>query len=126
VDPNQVDRALAAHAKTQNGLHAFLARHGVVAWSPVTGDPDFDIAWIWKDRLHVAEVKSLTDTNQSSQLRFGLGQVLDYQEMLRNRDRDVMAVLVTEVAPKDDRWVRLCVRHQVTLVWPDTFGLLLS
>jgi len=73
VDPNQVDRALAAHARTQNALRDFLAAHGTEAWSPGPDEPDFDLAWSRRGHLYVAEVKSLTHVNEPAQLRFGLG-----------------------------------------------------
>ena len=125
-DPNALDRALQAHADTQNSLHDFLVANGARPWSPEPDDPDFDLAWTRSDTTFVCEVKSLTDANEDRQLRLGLGQVLDYQELLAlNRGR-VRAVLAVERRPADPRWVALCERHAVTLVWPETFPALLE
>ena len=94
--------------------------------SPAEGEPDFDLGWTQRRRWFVAEVKSLTAENETRQVRLGIGQVLDYQDRLRNRSPDVCAILVLEHAPTDPRWVRLCERHEITLVWPETFATVLN
>jgi hypothetical protein len=76
VDPNEVDRALGAHAATQNALADWLEGNGLTPFSPPGGGADFDLAWEREGRLYVAEVKSLNDRNETKQLRLGLGQVL--------------------------------------------------
>jgi hypothetical protein len=125
-DPNQIDRALQAHAATQNGLNDFLTASGARTWSPGPGEPDFDLAWVRSGVSFVAEVKSLTDGNEDRQLRLGLGQVLDYQELMAAFRPGVRAVLALERQPRDGRWLALCERHRVILVWPDTFPVLLD
>jgi hypothetical protein len=125
-DPNQLDRALKARADIQNGLNDFLAARAVQPWSPRPGEPDFDLAWVWNKTVFVAEVKSLTADNEDRQLRLGLGQVLDYQEMMAKQSRGVRAVLAVERPPRDPRWIRLCDRHEVVLVWPETFEVLVN
>jgi len=73
----------------------------------------------------VAEVKSLTESNEEHQLRLGLGQVLRYQHALLDRFHLVHAVLVVEREPGDSAWKRLCRSHDVRLLWPPDFtGLL--
>ncbi len=123
-DPNQLDRALKAHADVQNGLSDFLAANGAHTWSPLQGEPDFDLAWIRNGTAFVAEVKSLTDANEDRQLRLGLGQVLDYQELMAARYAGIRAVLSVERQPRDPRWIPLCERHRVILVWPAIFHVL--
>jgi hypothetical protein len=85
------------------------------------GTAEFDLAWIDGSSLYVAEVKSLTVANETSQLRLGLGQVLHYQSLLRATVPDVRAVLAVERQPGDPKWQALCSEHGVLLVWPDTF-----
>jgi hypothetical protein len=65
-------------------------------------------------------------TNEDKQLRLGLGQVLDYQDQLMARHSRVRAVLAVERRPTDDRWLQLRERHEVTLVWPETFGTVIE
>jgi hypothetical protein len=124
-DPNEIDRALAAHAKTQNALRDFLVARGAKVWSRLPGEPDFDLAWDRRGTVWVGEVKSLNSTNESQQLRLGLGQVLDYQDLMLVGYAKVRAALIVSSPPKERRWVDVCERHGVTLVWPGTFDAVL-
>jgi len=128
VDPSVVDRGTQGHARTQNALRAFVENKGTATLRPDLhgGDPDFDLAWIKGTVWYVAEVKSLTRGNESKQLRLALGQVLDYQDRLSRRHTDVKAVIAVEIPVLDRRWVSLCERHGVLLVWPETFEAVLS
>jgi hypothetical protein len=125
IDPDKIDRGLRGHARTQNLLRAWLAARGVVAVSPPRDPfvpPNYDIAWSIGEADYVGEVKSITAANQAQQIRFGLGQVLDYAFVLSSRrGRAVRPVLVLEREPSDGRWSELCDRHGVVLVWPETF-----
>lgn len=126
VDPDLVDRGLHGHAATQNALAAFLAGRQISARRPTPNEPDFDLAWVYRGWWYVAEVKSLTATNETKQLRLGLGQVLDYHDRLLTRHPKVRAALAVERRPADNRWIQLCERHEVTLVWPDVFDTILE
>ena len=125
VDPDTVDRGLRGHMATQNALAAFLTAAGVRPRRPKPGEPDFDLAWSKGGWWYVVEVKSLTAANETKQLRLGLGQVLDYQDRLLARHSSVRAVLAVERRPTDERWLQLCERHEVTLVWPEAFETVL-
>jgi hypothetical protein len=124
VDPNQVDRALGAHAATQNALAAWVRSKGMSPLRPGGSAADFDLAWDDGVTLAVAEVKSLTPSNETGQLRLGMGQVLHYGMLLGTNGRATRAVLAVERAPTDPRWVALCAAHGVTLVWPGEFDRL--
>ena len=126
VDPDTVDRALAAHAATQNALAQFIESHGLRPISPELGDPSFDVGWWAGDTFDVAEVKSLSERNERGQLRLGLGQVLDYADVIRRSGRDARAVLAVEREPVDGRWSDLCAGHGVRLVWPGVFDRLID
>lgn len=125
VDPDLVDRGLRGHAATQNALARFLAGQGIAARRPSASEPDFDLAWVHRGWWYVAEVKSLTGANETKQLRLALGQVLDYQDRLLTRHSNVRAVVVVERRPTDSRWIQLCERHEVTLVWPEVLETVL-
>jgi len=124
VDPNEVDRALGAHASTQNALAAWARANGMTPLRPGGSAADFDLAWDDGVTFTVAEVKSLTQGNEIAQLRLGLGQVLHYAMLLGANGRPVHAVLAVERAPTDQRWLGLCAAHGVTLVWPGEFDRL--
>jgi hypothetical protein len=124
VDPNEVDRGLGAHGRTQNALAGWVIARGLVPLSAVGGNADFDLAWEDGDDIWVAEVKSLTAANETGQLRLGLGQILHYQATLSSDGRRVHAVLAVEREPSNEMWTRLCADHGVALVWPDSFETL--
>src|SRR5664280_3575931 len=102
VDPNEVDRALRAHADTQNALADWLILRGLTPLSPTGTAANFDLAWLDSGALFVAEVKSLNEFNETRQLRLGLGQVLHYQALLEEKGQQVRAILVVEHRPRDD------------------------
>ncbi len=124
VDPNLVDRALGAHAATQNALAAWVRTKGMTPLRPGGSAADFDLGWDDGVTFTVAEVKSITRGNETGQLRLGLGQVLHYAMLLGANGRPIRAVLAVERAPTDPRWVALCAAHGVTLVWPGEFDRL--
>jgi hypothetical protein len=120
ADPSALDRSRFAHAATQEALRIRICEAGYQPLSP-TGEPDFDIAWSGSNHEKcVAEVKSLTDTNEAKQLRLGLGQVVHYKAQLERHDPrvTVRAVLAVEKAPADDIWVSVCESVGVTITWP--------
>jgi hypothetical protein len=126
-DPDLMGRNLSAHRRLQNALAHEAQERGFTPLSPDVSDPDFDIAWRDADgHVTVCEVKSLTSANEARQLRSGLGQVLDYQDQLRNRAEEVSAVLWVEREPVEPRWVSLCRRVGVTLAWPGSEDLIFS
>jgi hypothetical protein len=124
VDPAMLERALLGHAHTQNALAEFLTTLGLEPRSPKTSEPDYDIGWQRNNTVHIAEVKSLTAQNETSQLRLGLGQVLQYRYRLEQLGYKVQAILVTEREPKDRNWVNLCLSLGILLIWPDSFARL--
>lgn len=121
VDPEKIERGNRGHRVTQNALADFLVAHGIEPKSPEPDDPEFDVAWPAAGVTHVAEVKSLTDSNEEKQLRLGLGQVLRYRHLMAQRGGQVTAVLVAEREPRDRTWVSTCADLGVVLVWPAVF-----
>lgn len=67
----------------------------------------------------VAEVKSLTPTNEERQLRLGLGQLLRYRQALAAvLPGGVVGWLVVENEPSDIGWSTLCDELGLKLMWP--------
>jgi hypothetical protein len=85
---------------------------------PKPSEPQYDVAWEDDNAIWVAEVKSLTPTNEKDQLRYALGQVLQYRHLLDGGTKPVRAVIATEIPPVDDGWVDTCGEQGVALVWP--------
>ena len=128
LDPAAVERGLRGHRRTQDQLAALLRSRGLVPQQPRGGLPDFDLGWCAGDTFHVAEVKSLTEENEVSQLRLGLGQVLEYRYAMicRREYEKVEACLVVEREPNDAAWRAVCRAVGVLLTWaPDFPGLVL-
>ena len=124
-DPDAIDRANNAHSKVQNDLREFVKERGHKTFSPQSRDLNFDLAWDARGILYVAEVKSIRDGNEESQLRHGLGQVLHYkQRFIDSGNETVEAVLAVEREPSDSVWGRVCEMAGVILVWPETFDSL--
>lgn len=126
VDPDLVDRALQAHAKTQDMLAVAVQEAGMIPRSPAPGEPVFDLAWEDDDGVSVAEVKSLTDENEEKQLRLAIGQVLRYAYLLRKKGQPVRAYIATEREPSDGSWGELCASLGITLLWPKRFKALVG
>lgn len=122
VDADSFGIGRVEHEKVCSSLKTFLERHHDVEFgSRRRSGPQFDLAWKYGRRLYIAEVKSLRGAREDSQIRLGLGQVLDYAEQTRHRGvrQPLRAVLAVGRAPKDrGRWTRLCDAHGVVLTWP--------
>lgn len=122
IDPAIRERGLRGHATTQNALAEFVKGRGLNPRSPKPGEPNFDLAWEDGDPIFVAEVKSMTFSNEEKQLRLGLGQVLRYRQVLGKHGREVVAVLAVEKRPEDHSWEKLCEALGVVLVWPENMA----
>jgi hypothetical protein len=125
-DPDLGGRGLHAHNATQNALAEAVRRAGFSPRRPKPEEPQYDLAWEAGDSVWVAEVKSLTPANEEKQLRLALGQVLRYQQLVDAGGRSVRAMIAVERQPIDDRWLDLCAKQRVVLVWADAFDQALS
>jgi hypothetical protein len=121
IDPAIVERGLRSHAAMQNAMAAFLKNNQLIPLSPGPDEPNYDIAWKLNNEIWIAEIKSVTNTNEEKQLRLGLGPVLRYCHILKTTG-NVHGVLVIERAPSDQTWIDLCEAHNIILVWPEIFS----
>lgn len=119
ADPDKVGRGVGAHFATLSTLVTLAAQQGLVPLDSRSFCP-YDLAWQTTDTLVVVEVKSLTADNEDHQIRYGLGQVLDYRYRLRAAGHpSVQAALVLERQPGSSSvvsHVRRCWRHP-GMVW---------
>ncbi len=112
------ERALAGHARVQNGLASHLRDQGFDVRSPAPHEPDYDLAWAGDQVAAVAEVKTLDGTNPVHQLRLGLGQVLQYRrELVDLYGHIFVAVLAVEYAPPA-LWLHVTEDAGVAISWP--------
>lgn len=117
-DNSALERSLKGHAQTQKSLADYARGHGFIPRKRQSGDPDFDLAWTDGGEIVVVEVKSLSGANTSSQMRVGIGQVLEYRLRLAlSQSRAVRAVLAVENDP-GDMWHEICRSADVLLSWP--------
>jgi hypothetical protein len=119
VDPAIVERGIRSHAVLQNKLAAHIKSLGLAPKKPEKDDPAWDV--LWRDaqgEVWVAEVKSLTPSNEERQLRLGLGQLLRYRFRLAAQEGTAHAVLMVEHEPRDTTWKDLCDELGVVLAWP--------
>lgn len=127
LDLSALDRGTAAHEATVEKLCRFLASRGITARTPAPGMPPFDLGWTEPDdgRAVIAEVKSVSDTNETQQLRLAVGQVLDYVDSIRRRvgpdGPQVTPTIVLEREPTDARWSGLAADAGITLTWAPDF-----
>ena len=123
-DLEALDRATAAHELTVRRLATVLAQEGVESHVAARRGPQFDLAWRRSRRLYIAEVKSLTGTDEPQQVRLGFGQVLDYRAQLAKRGVASKAVVVLERRPQFDRWHDLANATGVVIDWGPSFETL--
>jgi hypothetical protein len=122
MDPAVVERAVRSHFDLEALVASLATEHGYVPISPTGSDPQFDVAWRRFDgSLAVVEVKSATHANLESQVRLGLGQILGYAELLRDRGERVQPVLLVELTPHSI-WVKVGHRIGLTIVGAEAIG----
>jgi hypothetical protein len=123
LDLNQLGAGTEAHEQTVEALVRRLGLDGIIAYGPDHRGPQFDAGWRQGDAIWLAEVKSLRNTDQS-QIRLGVGQILDYVSQVRAVDpsRHVQAALVLEQEPSDlQRWKTLATDSNLVLSWAPNF-----
>ncbi|MDX8031746.1 hypothetical protein SK803_16090 [Lentzea sp. BCCO 10_0856] len=126
ISREKLGHANRMHSLLQNQLASFVKEQGLQPLSPTTSDAPFDIAFWLNDRLVLCEVKSLPVTSEVDQLRYGLGQLLEYAHDYMCRGDEVQPVLYVERRPSDRRWEMICSLNGVVLAWPEERGRILA
>lgn len=116
-DPDEGGRGLRAHRELENWLARQLRERGLTPVDPALVDPPLDLGWMEDGLFHVVEAKSLTSLNETAQLRRGLGQILEYAQLLSPRE-SVRPILLVEREPSGSHWPATCQRAGVELRWP--------
>ena len=82
-------------------------------------DPFYDMAWSDESNIWLAEIKSLTEENETHQIRLGLAQLLEYKHKLNLlHKKRISPWLVVEDEPKNPMWLDLLGSLEVKLTWP--------
>lgn len=119
IDPEAMTRASQEHNRLQNDLRKKVLASGLQLEKEAKKLAAVDLAWRdGKGRLTIAEVKSLTATNEAHQLRYGVGQVLDYWEEFMAEGEDARCVLFVSRSPQRISWVNKCQEASIELAWP--------
>lgn len=122
-DPDVIDRGTSAHKDIQEAIAGRIRDQGLEPVSPDRDDPKFDIAWVDRGTLYLCEVKSLTQANEETQLRLGLGQLLSYLYRTHVEDwpgaMKIKGVLAVEGPPTTTDWLEICAENGVILTWPN-------
>ena len=127
VDPDSIDRGTNAHKDVQDQLADAVLGSGMGASLSQRFRPSLrHRAGQWPDTAWIAEVKSLTESNEDRQLRLGLGQVLSYAYLVDWGAAANRPVLAVERKPSSEYWPDLCASHGVELSWPEAFEEMLD
>jgi len=111
-------RGTNAHRRISNLLIDHVHGIGHSPPKPVS-EPFYDMAWSDESNIWLAEIKSLTDENETHQMRLGLAQLLEYKHKLTLlHKKQVSPWLVVEYEPKNPMWLGLLGSLQVKLTWP--------
>jgi hypothetical protein len=119
IDPDALTRANRSHAQLQNLLRGRVLGAGKKL-SPVSDTANIDLAWHvgTRGQIVIAEVKSFTEDNEEHQLRYGVGQLIDYLDELEAADYRPLGVLFVARPPRRMAWIRKCERAGIELCWP--------
>lgn len=122
-DRSLLQAAHRQHNSLQNKLAKWLEAQGIRPESQRAMDRyPIDIQWQRGSTLYVAEVKSINATNENSQIRRGIGQVLQYRFLAARQhlNLDVVAALILPREPDTD-WLEVCDEVGILVAWPSNF-----
>jgi hypothetical protein len=121
VDRAAVVAARREHSRLQNTLRSRALKAKKTLVKP-PNDANVDLAWKGpRSKTTVAEVKSLSYANEVHQLRYGLGQLLDYLDEFAANGTKANGVLFVSRPPSKFSWLRKCEAMGVELCWPDNW-----
>jgi hypothetical protein len=125
ADPDVYGRGVNAHRALLRKLARNVRAAGFAPREPRVPTPNWDLAWDTPSLTWIVEAKSLTPSNETHQLRLGLGQLLEFLSGMRaiNPGATYKSALVVEYEPiRSGFWSRVCADVDVVLAWPGEFG----
>jgi hypothetical protein len=114
------------HNALQNKVAAWLRSRNLTPVSQRAMDRyPVDIQWEDNHTLCVAEVKSINSSNELSQMRRGIGQVLHYR-YLASQQHDSFTVVAALIVPRrpSKEWLAICAEVGIRVGWPGEFNRL--
>ncbi len=120
-DPNERDRQTKKHKELENSLAVILKENNIEPFDPDDVNAKFDIGWESHKNIIICEVKS-TKNNEITQIRLGLGQVLHYVFLLKEKygiEKKIIPFLFVEMKPKDENIIEFCKDSKVLISWPE-------
>jgi hypothetical protein len=114
IDLAALEAATERHMKLQDRLAEALVERGIDPRSPSGSQPFFDLAFEHDGLRYVVEVKG-GDPASHQQVRYGVGQVLEYAHLLSSADAPVIPVILIESVPPMP-WVDLAVQLGVRVL----------
>lgn len=107
------DAGVIEHRRVQNLVADWLREYGESPLRLSTQDIRVDVAWRTPTGDFVCEVKSVTDANERTQIRDGVGQVIEYASSL-----DATPILILSHPPSSGVRIRGAVERGVFVLWP--------
>jgi hypothetical protein len=98
IDLAALEAATERHMELQDDLAEALEARGIDPRSPSGSQPLFDLAFEHDGLRYVVEVKAGNPASQQ-QVRYGVGQVLEYAHLLSSADAPVIPVILIESVP---------------------------
>lgn len=114
TSPEAKEAAIAEHDALCRRLIEHLGGTGLLAGE--MSDPAVDVSWLSASgEQMIAEVKSCLADNETTQLRLGLGQVLEYRHRLATTGIHAKAILLVSRV-SDPVWFHICKHADVLLL----------
>ncbi|MFJ9822185.1 hypothetical protein ACIRU3_44570 [Streptomyces sp. NPDC101151] len=132
-DAAKMTWAVREHRKLLRGLANEVEGRGLRVWLGMDDNHVYDILWSGNGELTLCEVKSLTEENETDQLRTAIGQLLDYADDFRPKRLARLAgtelgvtastplrraLWVSHPPKRAKHWSRICASAGITLAWP--------
>jgi hypothetical protein len=113
-----LEQSWRMHNQTQMLLVNRITRNS--ATEPIHVDANVDVAWKTKGvpGITIAEVKSLSGSNEDSQLRMAIGEVLYFAELEHASHEKVSTVIFVPRQPQKREYIQVCERADIQLTWP--------
>lgn len=119
VDTENRDAGVIEHRRVQNLVADWLRQHDEAPLRLSTQDIRVDVAWRTARGSFVCEVKSTTDANERTQIRDGVGQVIEYASSL-----NAIPILMLSRPASSPMRIRGAIERGVFVLWPSLLSRL--